>query len=92
MASDTVYTKISGEPVNKDDLLETLRQTEDIADDIADQHRHGCPVGEIATAISATCRETRNHLAGKGPAQVATDDYRRNWEGIFGSKSSWGQA
>ena len=78
--------------MDKDDLVKVLKITEDVANDLADQHRHGCPIGEIATEVSATCREARNHLTGKGPAQVATDNYRKNWDGIFGTKQQWGQA
>jgi len=78
--------------MDKDDLIKVLRQTEDVADDIADRHRHGCPIGEVASAVSAGCREARDHLTGKGPAQVATDNYRKNWDGIFGAKQQWGQA
>jgi hypothetical protein len=36
--------------------------------------------GDAATAAPTTKTET----AGKGPAQVATDTYRANWEQIFG--------
>ena len=78
--------------MDEDDLLKALEHTENVADEIADEHRHGCPIGEVATAISAGCREARSHLTGKGPAQVATDNYRRNWDGIFGAKTQWGQA
>lgn len=78
--------------MDKKDLIKVLEHAENIADDVADEHRHGCPIGEAATAISAGCREARDRLTGKGPAQVATDNYRKNWDGIFGAKQTWGQA
>jgi len=79
--------------VDKDDLIKALMTTEKVADDIASQHSDDCFIGEAARTIRDSCRDAHQILAaGSGPAQVATENYRRNWDGIFGAKSSWGQA
>ncbi len=79
--------------MDETDLIKALQNTEQVASTIAEQHGDDCPIGEAARVIRDGCRDARETLAaGKGPAQVATDTYRRNWEGIFGAKSSWGQA
>ncbi len=76
----------------KDDLSKILQEAEDATASVADQHKHGCPLGQVARSMSNACREARESLTSKGPAQVATENYRRNWEGIFGGKTQWGQA
>jgi len=78
--------------MDKDDLIKALEYAEGTAAELADNHKHGCPIEGMARDMSAACREARESLVGKGPAQVATDNYRRNWEGIFGGKQTWGQA
>jgi len=79
--------------VDKDDLIKALKNTEKVADDIAKEHGEDCPIGEAARTIRDGCRDAHEVLAaGHGPAQVATDNYRRNWDGIFGAKQAWGQA
>jgi hypothetical protein len=79
--------------MDEDDLIKALKVTENVAATIAEQHDDDCPLGEAARVIRDGCRDAHETLAAsKGPAQVATDDYRRNWDGIFGAKSSWGQA
>lgn len=79
--------------MDKDDLIKALKHTERVADDIAERHDEDCPIGEAARTIRDGCRDAHQALSvSKGPAQVATDNYRRNWDGIFGAKQSWGQA
>ena len=69
------------------DLAEALEHTAVIADSVAREHRHHCPVGHIARAVRDVCIDARERLAaGSGPAQVATDQYRANWDNIFGNK------
>jgi hypothetical protein len=77
---------------DKAELDEILKEAEEATGSVADRHNHGCPLGEMARDMSNTFREARVSLAGKGPAQVATDNYRKNWDGIFGAKPQWGQA
>lgn len=77
---------------DKEDLSKLLKDAEDATGSLADRHKHGCPLGEVARSMSNACREARESLTNKGPAQVATDNYRRNWEGIFGAKRTWAQA
>lgn len=78
--------------MDKDDLLKALKHTEELAGEVAEQHDHDCPIGEVASAVRDGCREAHELLAGSGPAQVATDNYRRNWDTIFGGRQQWGQA
>jgi hypothetical protein len=75
------------------EFKEALEQTAVMAHSITEDHNHGCPVGQVARIVRDACIDARESLAaGSGPAQVATDDYRRNWDTIFGAKQSWGQA
>lgn len=75
------------------DLEAALAITEAIADVVADAHEDCCPIGGIARAISHEAGEARRSMAtSNGPAQVATDTYRRNWETIFGKAQPYGQA
>ena len=79
--------------MDKEDLLKALKHTEQVASDIAEEHSEDCLIGEAARVIRDSCHDAHEVLmAGKGPAQVATDNYRRNWEGCFGGKTQWGQA
>ncbi len=80
--------------MTKDELLQVLKDGEDVGDAITQEHQdHNCPVGEAARILRDGCGIAYRVLAaGNGPAQVATDNYRRNWDGIFGAKPSWGQA
>jgi hypothetical protein len=78
--------------MDEEDLIKALKNTEQVADTIAKEHSDDCPIGEAARVIRDGCRDAHETLAGRGPAQVATETYRRNWDGIFGAKTSWGQA
>lgn len=73
-------------------LEQVLIATEVIADVVAKQHDECCDIGAIARVIRKEAREARESMAaGNGPAQVATDEYRRNYDTIFG-KRPFGQA
>jgi hypothetical protein len=78
--------------MDEDDLIKALKTTEHIADSVAQEHGDDCPIGEAARVIRDSCRDAHETLACRGPAQVATENYRRNWDGIFGAKQTWGQA
>ena len=80
--------------MTKDEALEVLRHVEEMGDGIAKEHKgHECSVEEVGQTIRDGCRAAYEVLAaGNGPAQVATDTYRRNWDGIFGAKQTHGQA
>jgi hypothetical protein len=60
----------------------------------AAMHDKECPANalfkEFADAIDV--REEENKATGAGPAQVATERYRKNFDTIFGKKQVVGQA
>lgn len=73
----------------KDEAVETLTAVEGILDAVAEEHKdHDCGTSDIALGLSAGVRLKREKLAGGsgGPAQVATKQYRRNFDAIFMSK------
>jgi hypothetical protein len=79
--------------LTENDLIEALETTTIIANAIAREHRHNCPVGRIARTVRDGCINAREQLAGgSGPAQVATSQYRANWDNIFGNKQTVGSA
>lgn len=53
---------------------------------LADQHDDECPLGQAFRGMARAAESSG------GPAQVATEQYRRNYEGIFGNKPVVGQA
>lgn len=76
------------------DLIEALEATAVYADAVAEDHKsHSCPIGRIARTVRDGCINARERLSGgDGPAQVATPQYRANWDTIFGAKQERGQA
>ena len=60
------------------------------ADRIADEHRPTCGTAQLMRAVSGAARDAL--AKSKGPAQVATLAYRKNWETLFGKKQTVGQA
>jgi hypothetical protein len=60
----------------------------------AAEHREDCGVGQIfrqfADALEG--RDAENATSAGGPAQVATAQYRNNYDTIFGKKQVVGQA
>ena len=52
---------------------------------LAALHHEECPVAKVLRAKA-------DAMTTKGPAQVATPDYRANYESIFGAKQEVGQA
>ena len=82
---------------------ETLRRTaeavEVLADLVSDIHppdEHGdCDIGRFAREVRTAARDVQTEIASKsspGPAQVATAQYRVNYESIFGVKNEVGLA
>ena len=72
------------------DLLDNFA---DFADEIAKHHDHDgqpCLTGDLATGLSHAARKRSAEM--RGPAQVATERYRKGWEGVFGAKPVRGQA
>ncbi len=69
-------------------IVVTLQAVENTLDAVAEEHKdHDCGTSDIALGISAGIKIKREKLsAGSGPAQVATDEYRRNYDAIFTSK------
>ena len=69
----------------RDALLELAEAALDV---VAEEHKdHDCGSSEIALRMSAGIRLRREALANSsGPAQVATNQYRRNYDAIFMSK------
>lgn len=74
----------------KIDRKTVLEVVAEIGDRVAERHGDTCPVGVAAREFSASAR--RELAAGDGPAQVATEAYRKHWEGIFGKRPEVGQA
>lgn len=68
---------------------EVLQAVEDVLDVVAEEHKdHDCGTSDLALRLSAGVKMKRESLAagGGGPAQVATEQYRRNFDAIFMSK------
>jgi len=73
-----------------DDEKKVLEAVARVADHLETEHRpHGCVVAAFAHALGRAARATATQ---SGPAQVATAEYRNNWDGIFGKKQPRGQA
>ena len=71
-------------------MLETAAQS---ADRIADSHSPTCGTGQLMRLIGDSARAALGGGAARsGPAQVATEAYRQNWDTLFGSKQTVGQA
>jgi hypothetical protein len=60
------------------------KQVEDMRKE-AKTHAEACPVGQALTSVADFLE------AMTGPAQVATEAYRQNWETIFGKPVEAGQ-
>jgi len=60
-----------------------LREGQSIHGEVVRLHPHqGCPlVCDVEVQLAGPKRE----LSGSGPAQVASETYRRNWDAIFGA-------
>lgn len=74
---------------DSDDAIETLTAVEGILDAVTEDHKdHDCGTSEIALGLSAGVKLKREKLAGGsgGPVQVATKQYRANFDAIFMSK------
>lgn len=73
-----------------DDQRKMLEVVAQAAENTARDHRPTCGTAKLMTHISEAARRALG--ASKGPAQVATDQYRENWETLFGKKQTVGQA
>lgn len=68
-----------------DDNDKLLKKIEAAADTMAEVHEdHGCVFEAIGIIAGDIVRERL--AAGSGPAQVATPDYRTNWDRTFSGK------
>ena len=67
-----------------------LERVAPLVDRLADDHPEPCPVGELARGVGRAIR--RELGGGDGPAQVASEQYRENFETIFGKRVEPGQA
>ena len=78
----------------RDDMKKHLTAFAQAADKVAAEHApHGCGTTPILNAVSRTLRTAVGKGGkSKGPAQVATPEYRNNWETLFGSKQTVGQS
>lgn len=56
----------------------------------AARHQDACPAKALFTEFADAIEE--RETASSGPAQVATEQYRNNYETIFGKKQVVGQA
>jgi hypothetical protein len=78
---------MSDEKAAKKEAAGVLQEVEGVLDAIAEEHKdHDCGTSDIALGLSAGIKIKREKLAGGGPAQVATDKYRQNFDAIFMSK------
>jgi len=87
-------------------MHDALSKLADAAEAEADAHGdHDCIVADIAAVVGIVAREGaascgrvvktkngRTRFVESGPAQVATQAYRDNFETIFGKKTPVGQA
>ncbi len=82
----------------RDRLYDALKQTEGIAEEVAQAHGDGCIVHQMAEHVGSACHGLAHQIAperpctASGPVQVATQAYRDGWETIFGKRISPGQA
>lgn len=75
----------------KDEDDVDLEAIADAADLCAAEHdEHNCPISPLLRQASGILRSVA--ATSRGPAQVATEMYRSNWDGIFGGKQPVGQA
>jgi hypothetical protein len=80
---------MSDEKAVKKEAAGILQEVEGVLDAIAEEHKdHDCGTSDIALGLSAGIKIKREKLAAGsgGPAQVATDKYRKNFDAIFMSK------
>ncbi len=76
-----------------DDEKKRLEALARACDRVADDHKtHDCDTTPILRAVSGAVRHAVRDSGHKGPAQVATDAYRENWQTLFGKKAPVGQA
>jgi hypothetical protein len=76
------------EDKNNNEAAEALSAAEAVLDAVAEEHKdHDCGTTDLAMKLSAGMKLKREKLSGGGgPAQVASDKYRRNYDAIFMSK------
>jgi hypothetical protein len=78
-----------------DDEKDEHEAIAEMAEAIAANHgagtEHACPLGKLMSDVGAQARQ-RMKCTKAGPAQVATESYRKHWDGIFGAKFTVGQA
>ena len=63
----------------------------------AEHADHECSTTVVGNLVADICDQARENYvravrAGSGPAQVATDAYRQNYETFFGKKTVVGEA
>jgi hypothetical protein len=78
-----------------DDEKDDHKAIAEMAEAIAANHgagtEHACPLGKLMADVGVEARR-RMKCTTSGPAQIATEAYRRNWEGAFGARTIVGQA
>ena len=74
-----------------DDRKKTLEALAQRIDRSADAHDRRCGVAVLLRSVSGSIRRAIAS-GGDGPAQVATPEYRANWDTLFGKKQTVGQA
>jgi len=75
-------------------LIRVLDDIADTAEQTATEHVEECPAHDFSKDVSRIARRTAGALRSTsgGPAQVATSQYRANWDTIFGRPTVVGQA
>ena len=58
-----------------------------ILDEAAAHHGEECPVGQVLRASARAYGARADRGTSRGPAQVATDEYRDHYDTIFGGKT-----
>ena len=63
---------------------------EEVGEALIAQHGERCGLHHVGHAMVGAANKIR--ATSGGPAQVATDAYRQNWDTIFGGRVAVGQA
>lgn len=76
-----------------DDQRKMLEVVAQAAENTAREHQPSCGTAKLMKIIGDAARGALgSESARSGPAQVATEAYRQNWDTLFGSKQTVGQA
>lgn len=79
--------------MDDNELRKLLDAVESASETLSQCHPEPCEIGEGARTLRNNIRSVKEKLfGGQGPSQIATRDYRTNWETIFGVKQVAGEA